>query len=808
MENIVQGQWFRGPSADLGDTIDQSLRFVNANDTDFDFTQAAGNRQQSTFSAWVKRGLLGSYFVIFSAGTQSQPFVLRFENDDLLYYEYSSSYETYLVTNDKFRDPSAWYHIIFVYDTPNATSADRIRIYINGRRLTSFSTATYPSQNRNGFINYNNSQFHLGNYPDDLTQHWDGYMAEVNFLDGYVVSETNGVPDEFGRYNQDGVWVPKSVSDLTAANYGVNGFRLQFNDSSNLGDDSAPTGTGHASANDLTSNNFETTAISSTNEDNDIDYNDTPTNNYATFTPLFPGSSGITFEHANLRGQYGSTGRKDALAAFGMSSGKYYWEITPKENLEGAIGIVSEDFPFTTSYPTDFGQSAFGWRWELGGGTGSRKNNNTAVTNSHGSVVVGDTVGVLLDTTAGTCTIEINGVAQTSGNGAEFTNIPTDKTIFPYFEIGGAGGDVNFDVNFGQMPFIHEPTGYQHVATNSLPEPTIKNGSDHFRALTGTGANILAIAQGTNTNGTNWNDDVNTGFTNGLWWIKDRANSNQHQLVDSVRGSNSALNCPNLTVATYSAPSGNSVAWCWNVGGAAAENTDGTLTAQVAANTDAGFSIISWTGTGAAGTVGHDLTEAPEFVINKNSVNATSGAFYAWHTGISATQYLALGSAAAAATSSAVWNNTAPTNSVISLGTAGNGSDGPGRIMYAWHSVPGYSAFGSYEGNGPGNQNDFDGAFIFCGFKPSWVMIKSATTAQNWLIYDTTRDVFNVSSQYLMADSTNGELHNDLDIDILSNGFKCRDGSIHLNQSGTTYVYAAFAESPFGGENAPPATAR
>jgi hypothetical protein len=340
------------------------------------------------------------------------------------------------------------------------------------------------------------------------------------------------------------------------------------------------------------------------------------------------------------------------------------------------------------------------------------------------------------------------------------------------------------------MPFLFEPTGYQHVATNSLPEPTIKNGSDHFQAITDTGANILTAAQ--------------TAFSNGLWWIKDRANSNQHQLVDSVRGSNSALNCPNLTVATYSAPTGNSVAWCWNVDGTAAENTDGTLTAQVAANTDAGFSIISWTGTNAAGTVGHGLTEAPEFFINKNSVNATSGAFYAWHTGIPATQYVPLGDTAAAATSSAVWNDTAPTNSVISLGTAGNGSDGPGRIMYAWHSVEGYSKFGTYTGNGSSDDN----AFVYLGFTPALLIIKRVDSTSNWHLRDTTRATSNPDEVWIEADNSGaeGSTNAAYRIDHLSNGFKWR-GSV-LGASGGTYIYMAWARNPFGGENAPPATAR
>jgi hypothetical protein len=414
---------------------------------------------------------------------------------------------------------------------------------------------------------------------------------------------------------------------------------------------------------------------------------------------------------------------------------------------------------------------------------------------------------------SGTLKIEINGATQSN---SEFTNIPTNKRLFVAFNIGGGSGNVNMDWNFGQMPFLFEPTGYQHVATNSLPEPTIKNGKDHFEAITWTGDG-------------NDNRDITTteSFQPDFVWIKRRGSTLDHGLFDSVRGGNKIL-YSNLTIAEdtssvnikqfnsdgfrlgtgaqVNASSETYVAWCWKAGGTAVSNSDGTITSNVSANTDAGFSIVSYTGNSTLGaTIGHGLSSAPECIFTKNRDTSADWAVY--HVAQDATapqnKYMALNTNDSTATASDRWNNTAPTSSVFSVGDAVQTNGSNNMIAYCWHSVEGFSKFGSYTGNG-----NADGAFVYLGFKPALIILKSPTTAFDWQIYDSTRSPTNPALLTLNPNQAASEVTSGNDLDILSNGFKARDNGSINNNSGSTYLYMAFAENPFGGENQPPVTAR
>ena len=287
------------------------------------------------------------------------------------------------------------------------------------------------------------------------------------------------------------------------------------------------------------------------------------------------------------------------------------------------------------------------------------------------------------------------------------------------------------------------------------------------------------------------------------------ANTTQHMFVDSVRGQVGGkwqkLNCPNINSAEqdYTPPAGSSVAWCWNAGGAAVTNNDGTIESQVAANTEAGFSVISYTGNNTTDqSVGHGLSRAPEFVIAKTRDQSNSiWVIYSQYTQATtpADQYLILNTAEAAVTDSEMWKSQ-PTNTVVNLGRYSNNNDAGRMIMYAWHSVPGYSSFGSYTGNG-----NADGPFIYTGHSVAWIMIKAANRTGDWVIYDTTRSPNNPNDVVLFSDTTSAEATaGGYSIDVLSNGFKCRATEVTINGSGNTYIYAAFASCPFQS----PATAR
>ena len=344
----------------------------------------------------------------------------------------------------------------------------------------------------------------------------------------------------------------------------------------------------------------------------------------------------------------------------------------------------------------------------------------------------------------------------------------------------------------------------------------IDDPSAYFQIKTGVGA---SQPQSHTFDG---NSDLQPDF---LWW-KRRDSSGNHTLHDSSRGANKFLYANGTTAEgtdgnqitsfnTDGWSTGSSwfdlgsqtwVAWAWKANaGTTSSNTDGTLTggATVQANTDAGFSIITYTGTSQTNpTVGHGLNQAPELVIVKNRDLARNWAVGS--TAVGWTKYLKLDDTTAATTNSGWWGNQDPTSTTVGLGTAsqtaGNTYD---YVMYAFHSVQGYSKFGKYVGNGNTN-----GAFVYTGFKPAWVMIKRSDGVTNWRLFDNKRSGFNGDTSQLYPNLSNAEDAAGDQIDLLSNGFKNRTASGDQNISGASYIYMAFAENPFTTSTGIPTTAR
>jgi len=345
---------------------------------------------------------------------------------------------------------------------------------------------------------------------------------------------------------------------------------------------------------------------------------------------------------------------------------------------------------------------------------------------------------------------------------------------------------------------------------------TINKPTDHFntKLYTGTGAGQTITG---------------VGFQPDLFWIKQRSSTQSHLWWDAVRGGNYYMgsnhtNASNNDIGTFTnasdgyslgtdnAYNGNGstyVGWNWRANGSGSANTDGTINSTVSVNTTAGFSIVSYTGTGSNATVGHGLGAVPKMIIIKNSIDTEPWIVY--HTGIDATApedyHLRLNTTDSRVDETPIWNDTAPTSSVFSLGSsnAPNGS-GDNHIAYCFADKTGYSKFGSYSGN----QNT-DGTFVYTGFKPAFLMIKRYSTGNptttNWQMFDSKRLGYNVDNNQLQANLGNAEGTDD-DLDILSNGFKLRGTGADLNNSGHDYIYMAFAEAPLVGSNNVPCTAR
>ena len=291
------------------------------------------------------------------------------------------------------------------------------------------------------------------------------------------------------------------------------------------------------------------------------------------------------------------------------------------------------------------------------------------------------------------------------------------------------------------------------------------------------------------------------GFQPDFTWLKNRATTNHHTLFDAVRGANKVIysnldaiqytvtqelksfDSDGFTVGTEASANGNGngiASWNWLANGQGSSNTDGSInTTYTSASTTSGFSISTYTGTGSNATVGHGLGVAPSVVICKQ-LNATQQ-WINYHNSIGATKYLHLNDASAAATSSTVWNDTEPTSSVFSVGTAVNcNGSGNTYIAYCFAEKKGFSKFGSYTGNG-----NADGVFLYTGFKPAFIITKRTDSGDFWMMQDSARTPTNVANKYFQAnDSAAESTTNDVALDMLSNGFKLRNTGPHYNGSG------------------------
>ena len=318
------------------------------------------------------------------------------------------------------------------------------------------------------------------------------------------------------------------------------------------------------------------------------------------------------------------------------------------------------------------------------------------------------------------------------------------------------------------------------------------------------------------------NSVTGVGFQPDWTWIKSRNNTRNHNVYDSVRGTTkviytdladaestqasglTAFNSDGFTVVSdlgVNGASDNYASWNWLAGGTASSNTDGTITSSVSANQTAGFSVATWTGAGAAGTVGHGLGKAPEFVITKKRNNA--GNWNCYHASLGSTKYIYLNSSNAPATNSGRWNDTDPTSSVMSLGTDDNlTGNGDNIIGYFFTSIKGYSKVGQYSGN-----SNTDGSMLYLGFKPSFIIIKDITSTDPWHIIDAKRNTVNVMNARLFPNTSGAESTSTNICDFLSTGIKFRGTNDGFNGS-RTYIYMAIAEQPLVGTNNIPATAR
>ena len=769
-----------------GYEIDQSIRFDKTASSRLQLTQGTPDGTSWTLSWWMKRGKIDASEMWFINGGNAYPDYIRFETSEKIRFRiFSRSIDN--TTTAVFRDPSAWYH--FVANWNGSTGA--YNLWQNNVSLisgTGSSGETY--YNKSGEFFSLGSQGGGGNY-------YDGYLSEIVKLDNTVADATS-----FGEYNDDGVWVPKKYT----GSYGTNGFYITGEDSADLGADYSGN-----------SNDFTSSGLTS-----DDQVTDSPTLNFPVISPIdYQTGSNVTISDGNLTFQNANSGSaNDARATFAVSSGKWYWEVEADSLGQSGvgrefIGVVSPEWRLDSgSAGSNFSQDSTGYAYNT---VGQKLNNGSAA--SYGSALsAGDIVGVALDLDNGKIWWSVNGTFQASGNPAAGTSEAysgLSGTFAPAFAVDYGTGTSRLIANFGQTGGLTytPPTGFSQIDSSTLPTPTIADGSAYFQTSLYSG----------NSSTQEINQSGNSTFQPSWVWIKERNGTRVHTVYDEVRGvekylqtnekdaestssaSLTSFDADGFTVGSgpFVNNSGNTyAAWQWLAGNGTASNEDGSITSTVSANVDAGFSVIGYTGNETSGaTIGHGLGAAPSVVITK-SRSSSSYHWYVYHHLNGATKYMRLNDNSAAFTDSAAWNNTAPTSSVITLGNSSATNNTGTMIAYAFAEVEGFSKFGTYTGNGSTN-----GPFVYCGFKPAFVLVKRTNSADNWVTVDAGRNLYNVANLRLYPDTSNADLTSTTH-DLLSNGFKLRASDGGVNGSGSTYIFMAFAKHPFGGDGVASVPAR
>ena len=756
---------------------------------------SSDNTSKRTFSTWIKYCndvTAASYTHIVGAGASNIDGFGFNQSETLQFLRLGTS--THNGTAN-IRDVSGWYHFMFTWDH----TAGNWYIYINGQQDATGSTSgALTKMGQSGQTNT------IGKRSNQAT-YIHGYLADTVFLDGVIKPVS-----DFGE-TKESIWIPKDVSDtLSLSDFGTNGYYLNYADSSDLGKDVSGKG------NHWTSNNLAA-------EDQ---VPDSPTNNFATMNAV--DDSSMNYSEGNLR----PTPASDYKATRGTigipTSGKWYFEARVITGGGGnvqdqMIGVATSSnvLTGTSPYPQSF---TYGVGY-IGSGQINRAGsaNQTSLT----ALSAGTIVGVAVDVDNNQVQFYLNGSAEGTAKQLVSTSEPNfpmfvgatnrssqfnfgqDSTFAGAISAGG-NADANGTGDFAYAP----PSDHLALCTFNLSDPAIdpnsdENPTDHFNT-------VLYTGDGQTTK------NVTVGFEPDFTWIKSRSTTGHHSLIDSVRGdvavnsnqaiveygvsafnsnSNGTIDVPYYNNAySMNTNSTTYVAWNWLGGGAASTNNNGAIQSSVSANTKAGFSIGSYTGTGSASTVGHGLTQAPELILVKNRNDGTKN----WnvYATILGNNYLELNNSIVTFTGANYFNNTLSTNTVFSVGSLGStNGNGNGMIAYCFHSVDGFSKVGRYISN-----NSADGPFSYTGFRPAFLLIKRTQSASaNWLIYDDKRDTYN-QMQFALFPNTDAAEYtsNLLHVDFLSNGFKIRNATYGETNapSGHVYLYMAFAKQPLKYANA------
>ncbi len=794
------------------------------------------SRTKSTYAWWMKRAsdstaagtsLPAEVFCFGGSGgggSQSSARITLEADKINIAQEDNNSTTWEVITTQLLRDFSAWYHCVVVIDTTQSTAADRVKIYINGNKVTSFSTASYPSEDyssRFGLSGTNRIGVGEASGSPWSASYFNGYFADMYYLDGVVVSDSSSVISEFGEFKNN-IWIPKEYT----GSFGTNGFHFKF-DQTGVGTASTSTIGADSSGN---TNHYTSSGIVA----DDCSILDSPENNFCTLNPLIPIPNG-TISEGNLEYVRGSEANHGSVgASFTIpTTGKWYWEVRSGSSANNeAIGVANilDHTPQLPAQGNEIGSRAGDYIYR----SNAQKVSGGSSSSYGASFSASDVIGVAWSSDDGTITFYKNNASQ----GTAYSSITQVEGKFvPAISQAETSSETPF--NFGQESsftahktaqgntdangigdfYYAPPSGYLALCTANLPEPTIGPNSDtqagdYFNTVLYTGNGGTQSITG-------------VGHKPDWVWIKERSSTSSHALYDSSRGALKQLETNNLdgestassmltsfdsdgfSVGSSGAINQSSqtyVAWNWKANGGVTSSVDagsgsnisnGTANhATVQANQDAGFSIVTTTLTvrsTAVATIPHGLGSTPHFILAKQYDTANIWSIY--HQNIPSNSLMLGGSYGDdAMNSSSNFSSVGSTTFGHQTNSISNNAN-ENHIFYCFKEIEGYSKISRYYPN-----NSTDSAFVYTGFKPAMVILKGAEiNNQEWGILDNKRPGYN-SVYFLQPQSTAVETTGNI-LDFLSNGFKIREtGGIGYLTS--QYIYMAFAETPFKYANA------
>jgi hypothetical protein len=773
-----------------------------------------------TFSTWIKRSKMDSSadggLVFLGISSTDNPHAgFRFQDDSLAYWEYGEGGTNYVLNvstleTARFRDPSAWAHVMLAVNTTHGTASNRIKIYWNGVLQTLDNTNQggqgnlYPDENEDLAINSNSYELWIGGTA--AYGNFDGYMADTYFINNQQLT-----PASFGETGTYGEFKPIEYTGT----YDAYSSYLDYADSGNLGDDESGNGV-----------DFAEEGVVATDQ-----VLDTPTNNFATFNPLAYPTTHTTLSEGNLSVKDNGGNWSQAYVTQAITSGKIYVEFCMGNADNMFFGITTETthnnpaISFNNSY---VGSQANDFGFRIGDyGSGSGNNEGYSTGGSFTSLGTAQSVAehiyqLAIDLDNAKLYFGKQNTWYNSGDPAAGSNGISISATEAYFitvsiqnqntnaMVLNAGQDSSFaaiktpqgkqDSNGRGDFFYAPPSGFLALCTKNLPEPVVIP-SEYFNAQIWSGDS-------------SGDESFTTGFQPDLVWFLMRNVDGSREMVDSLRGVTKVLSSDTdvnefteaeglqsfdangFSLGTnsggYNRDSRNYLGFSWRAGGGAAavgSNTDGSInTTDTSAAVEAGFSISTYTGTGATATVGHGLSKVPEIIFVKNRTDDDDWCVFFGD----GTDFLRLNTTLALTDDADRWNDTVPTTSVFTVDTDNQvNGDGDTYVAYSFHSVEGHSKIGTYTGNGAA-----DGVFVYLGFRPKFLMCKKTSGTESWWVVDTARKSFNPHIHGIELNATADELAVAKDLDLLANGFKTRKATGYHNDS-ATYMYMAFAEVPF-----------